>query len=134
MEDRNTINTTKDNDKAMSYDEVLEKLEAVSIKMASYNDYPQSATNNAKRARKWKEENGSDCGTRVGWTRSAQLADRKPISRDTIARMASFKRHQQNKDVPYSEGCGGLMWDAWGGTSGIEWAIRKLKQIDKNKK
>lgn len=134
MENRDTINTTKDNDKAMSYDELLEKLEAVSIKMASYNDYPQSATNNAKRARKWKEENGSDCGTRVGWTRSSQLADRKPISRDTIARMASFKRHQQNKDVPYSEGCGGLMWDAWGGTSGIEWAIRKLKQIDKNKK
>jgi len=23
------------------------------------------------------------------------------------------------------------MWDAWGGTSGVEWAIRKLKQIDK---
>jgi hypothetical protein len=45
--------------------------------------------------------------------------------------MASFKRHQQSKDVPYSEGCGGLMWDCWGGTSGIEWAINKLKQIDK---
>ena len=58
-------------------------------------------------------------------------ADRKPISRDTIARMASFKRHQQNKDVPYSEGCGGIMWDAWGGSSGINWAINKLKQIDK---
>ena len=24
-----------------------------------------------------------------------------------------------------------IMWDAWGGTSGIEWAINKLKQIDK---
>jgi len=45
--------------------------------------------------------------------------------------MASFKRHQQHKDVPYSEGCGGIMWDAWGGTSGVEWAIRKLEQIDK---
>ena len=22
------------------------------------------------------------------------------------------------------------MWDAWGGTSGVEWAINKLKQID----
>jgi hypothetical protein len=43
--------------------------------------------------------------------------------------MASFQRHQQNKDVPYEEGCGGLMWDAWGGTSGIEWAQRKLRQI-----
>ena len=45
--------------------------------------------------------------------------------------MASFKRHQQHKDVPYSEGCGGIMWDAWGGTSGVSWAINKLKQIDK---
>tara|TARA_R100000808_G_C2061237_1_gene92576 strand:+ start:24 stop:422 length:399 start_codon:yes stop_codon:yes gene_type:complete len=131
MENRDNNSAAKNNNKSMSYNDVLEKLEDISIKLESYNDYPQSATNNAKRARKWKEENGSDCGTRVGWTRSAQLADRKKISRDTIARMASFKRHQQNKDVPYSEGCGGLMWDAWGGTSGIEWAINKLKQIDK---
>ncbi len=97
----------------------------------TYNDYPQSATNNAKRAIKYKEENGSSCGTNVGWTRAGQLARREKLSRDTIARMASFKRHQQHKDVPYDEGCGGLMWDAWGGTSGVEWAIRKLDQIDK---
>ena len=45
--------------------------------------------------------------------------------------MASFKRHQQNKDVPYSEGCGGIMWDAWGGSAGVNWAISKLKEIDK---
>ena len=131
MENRDTTNTTKNNNQAMSYEDVLEKLEAISIKLETYNDYPQAATNNAKRARKWKEENGSDCGTRVGWARSAQLANRENISRDTIARMASFKRHQQHKDVPYSEGCGGLMWDAWGGSSGVNWAINKLKQIDK---
>ena len=131
MENRDNNIASKNNNKAMNYNDVLEKLEDISIKLETYNDYPQSATNNAKRARKWKEENGSDCGTRVGWTRAAQLADRKKISRDTIARMASFKRHQQHKDVPYSEGCGGLMWDAWGGTSGVEWAINKLKQIDK---
>jgi hypothetical protein len=101
-------------------------------KAMTYNDYPESATNNAKRALKYKEENGSDCGTPVGWARANQLANREKISRDTIARMASFKRHQQHKDVPYTEGCGGIMWDAWGGTSGIEWAIRKLDQIDKN--
>jgi hypothetical protein len=114
----------------MNYDDILEKLEEISIGLESYNDYPDSASNNAKRAIEWKEKNGSDCGTRVGWTRAGQLARKENISRDTIARMASFKRHQQNKDVPYSEGCGGLMWDAWGGTSGIEWAINKLKKID----
>tara|TARA_R100000654_G_scaffold27072_1_gene50801 strand:- start:156 stop:560 length:405 start_codon:yes stop_codon:yes gene_type:complete len=134
MENNNTTNTTKNNNKAMTYEDVLLKLEAISIKLESYTDYPQSASNNAKRAIEYKEENGSDCGTRVGWTRARQLADKKPISRETISRMASFKRHQQNKDVPYSEGCGGLMWDAWGGSSGINWAINKLKQIDKNKK
>jgi uncharacterized protein (DUF433 family) len=97
----------------------------------SYNDYPEAATNNAKRALAYAEKNGwGSCGTPVGKARANQLANKEPISRDTIARMASFKRHQQNKDVPYSEGCGGLMWDAWGGTDGIEWAIRKLDQID----
>jgi len=97
----------------------------------TYNDYPQAATNNAKRAIKYKEENGSDCGTQVGWTRARQLANRDNLSRDTIARMASFKRHQQHKDVPYDEGCGGIMWDAWGGDAGVNWAIKKLEQIDK---
>jgi len=101
------------------------------LKLESYTDYPESASNNSKRALEWVEKNGwGDCGTDVGKQRANQLAKREPISRDTISRMASFKRHQQNKDVPYSEGCGGLMWDAWGGTSGIEWAINKLKEID----
>ena len=117
----------------MNYEDLIEKLEAISINLKSYTDYPQAATNNAKKAIKYKEENGTTCGTRVGWTRASQLANRKPITRETIARMASFKRHKQHKDVPYSEGCGGLMWDAWGGSSGINWAISKLKEIDNKK-
>jgi hypothetical protein len=97
----------------------------------TYNDYPEAAVNNAKRAIKWAEENGwGSCGEATGKARANQLANKEKVSRDTIARMASFKRHQQHKNVPYSEGCGGLMWDAWGGDEGIEWAIRKLKQID----
>jgi hypothetical protein len=101
---------------------------------ATYTDYPKAAKENAKRALKWNEEtkNTRGCGTRVGWARANQLAKGKPISLDTIKRMAAFKRHQQNKDVPYDAGCGGIMWDAWGGTEGIEWAIRKVEQIEKN--
>jgi len=96
----------------------------------SYTDYPESASNNAKKALEWADKNGwGSCGTDVGKQRANQLAKREPISEETIARMAAFERHRQNKDVPYSEGCGGLMWDAWGGTSGIEWAQSKLRQI-----
>lgn len=106
-------------------------LDSQEVELESYNDYPQGAVNNAKRALKYKKENGSSCGTSVGWRRASQLANKQKITRSTIARMASFKRHQQNKDVPYTEGCGGIMWDAWGGSAGINWAISKLKSIDK---
>jgi hypothetical protein len=98
----------------------------------TYNDYPEAAVNNAKRALKYAEENGwGSCGTPVGKQRANQLANKENISEETISRMASFERHRQNKDVPYDQGCGGLMWDAWGGTEGIEWAQKKLDQIEK---
>jgi hypothetical protein len=100
----------------------------------SWNDYPEAAVNNAKRALKWADENGwGSCGEATGKARANQIANKENLTRETIARMASFKRHQQNKDVPYDEGCGGLMWDSWGGDAGVEWAIRKLKQIDRQR-
>lgn len=98
----------------------------------SFNDYPEAAVNNAKRALKWAEENGwGDCGEQTGKVRASQIANRENLTRETIARISGFRRHQQNKDVPYSEGCGGLMWDAWGGDAMIDWAERKLKQIER---
>jgi hypothetical protein len=100
--------------------------------LESYTDYPEQATENAKIALRYAEENGwGDCGTPVGKARANQLANREPISEDTISRMASFERQRQNSDRPLGEGCGRLMWLAWGGDEGVEWASRKLKQIRK---
>ena len=115
--------------------EIKQALIEMSIKkkidLETYNDYPQGAVNNAKRALKWVEKNGwGSCGEATGKKRANQIAIKEKLTRATIARMASFKRHQQHKDVPYSEGCGGLMWDAWGGSAGINWAISKLKELD----
>ena len=105
-------------------------IENSEMEFETYNDYPESAKNNAQRAIDWAEENGwGSCGTNVGKQRAHQLSKGENISEDTIARMASFARHKKNSDTPYSEGCGKLMWDAWGGTSGIEWAQSKLKRI-----
>ena len=98
----------------------------------SYTDYPKQASENAKIALRWAEENGwGSCGTAVGKQRANQLAKNEPISRDTIARMAAFERHRQNSTKELGDGCGRLMWLAWGGDEGIEWAQRKLEQIDK---
>ena len=110
--------------------QLLDELQS-SEELKSYSDYPEAARNNAKRALKWAEENGwGSCLEATGKRRANQLANGEAITRDTIARMASFKRHQQHKDVPYSEGCGGLAWDSWGGSAGVNWAISKLKEID----
>lgn len=104
----------------------------ININFESYTDYPDAAKRNAKIALDWAEENGwGSCGTPVGKQRANQLANGEPISRETIARMAAFERHRQNSDKELGDGCGRLMWQAWGGDEGIEWAQRKLEQIKK---
>ena len=47
--------------------------------------------------------------------------------------MAAFERHRQNSQRELGDGCGRLMWLAWGGDEGVEWASRKLKQIREEK-
>ena len=113
------------------------KVDNIEIK-ATYNDYPQSASNNAKRMIEWREKHGRDevrGGTEVGWKRASQLANREKLSESTIARMAQFNRHRENatidpqyKDTPWKDR-GYVAWNLWGGTSGVNWAIKKIKQI-----
>lgn len=109
------------------------------VNMESYNDYPDSASNNAKKVLKWRDEHGDEVKgmTATGWRRANQLANKENISRDTIARMSAFKRHEKNAEVspefkstPWKDR-GRVAWLGWGGTSGINWATKKLEQIDK---
>lgn len=115
--------------------ELIEKLKELILKaesytLESYTDYPEAAKENAKIALRYAEENGwGDCGTPVGKARANQLANGEAISEETIARMASFERQRQNSDKELGDGCGRLMWLAWGGDEGVEWAQRKLEQI-----
>lgn len=102
----------------------------ISIEFKSYRDYPKAARENAQTALDWAEKNGwGSCGTDVGKQRANQLAKGEPISEETIARMASFERQRQNSDRKLGDGCGRLMWLAWGGDEGVEWAQRKLREI-----
>jgi hypothetical protein len=107
---------------------------AIRVSMVdSYNDYPEAAKANAKRALNIKKENDRGCGTLVGWTRANQIAKGENISRETIARMSSFERHRENSKGDPKNDCGALMWLAWGGDEGVSWAQRKLAEIDKQK-
>jgi len=108
----------------------IKKIRKKKLEFESYTDYPEGAKENAKVALRWVEKNGwGSCGTPVGKARANQLAKGEAISEDTISRMAAFERHRQNSQKDLGDGCGRLMWLAWGGDEGVEWAGRKLKQI-----
>jgi len=120
---------------------VEEAMEMIKQEFQTYNDYPESAKNNACKAIRWKEEHGKEVKgmTQVGWIRANQLCSGEKISEETIARMSGFQRHKtnsevgaENKSTPWKDS-GYVAWLGWGGTSGIEWAERKLRSIRKDK-
>ena len=99
----------------------------------SYSDYPDGVKGNAKRALEYANENGwGSCGTPVGKQRANQLAGGEPISVDTIKRMYSFlSRHEGDLETStaYGDGCGKLMYDAWGGKAALGWSRNKLREL-----
>jgi hypothetical protein len=136
--DKYEMSFKEESNEPQNEDEIL--LEAIksiilkeeSYKLESYTDYPEAAKENAKIALRYAGDNGwGDCGTPVGKARANQLANGEAISEETISRMASFERQRQNSNNELGDGCGRLMWLAWGGDEGIEWAQRKLEQIRK---
>jgi hypothetical protein len=101
------------------------------------SDYPEGVKNAAKSAVEYADKNGwGSCGTGVGKQRASQLAKGENISVDTLKRMYSYlSRHKTDltKSKSYDDGCGKLMYDAWGGEAGLKWSERKLKQLEKEK-
>jgi hypothetical protein len=113
--------------------EIRDYLESKRVELETYSDYPEGVVNNAKRVLKWVEENGwGSCGTAVGKRRASQIASKSKLSVSTIKRMYSFlSRHEPDLEssTSYSDGCGKLMYDAWGGKAALRWARGKLKEL-----
>jgi HK97 family phage major capsid protein len=103
-------------------------------------DYPQSATDAAKRALKHKEETGSECGTRVGWFRAGQLARREALEPEEVRRTYSFLSRAavyntgEYFDADGKEVCGSVMYDAWGGETMLPWAKKRVEELDEEEK
>ena len=108
-------------------------------KADGYSNYPQGATNNARRMVKWRDEHRDEMkgGTAVGWTRANQLANREKLSMSTIKRTYSFlSRHKQNasidpkfKSTPWKD-AGYVAYNLWGGSAMFSWAKRMASKED----
>jgi hypothetical protein len=93
---------------------------------------PSGAKGNAQKVLDWKKKYGSEVKgmTPVGWARARQLATKSEIGLSTVKRMAAFARHRKNaavapeyKSTPWKDR-GYVAWLGWGGTSGVDWAIK----------
>ena len=101
---------------------------------------PAGAKAAARRALRWREKHGDEVkgGTRVGWTRATQLANGESLSRETVARMASFfARHRGNervdpkhKDEPWRDN-GHVAWLIWGSDAADKWSRRIMDNLEK---
>jgi hypothetical protein len=111
--------------------ELSEELE-LGLYDKTYSDYPDAAKKNAKRALAYYDSNKPRCGTPQAWQFAQLISAGKPLSRCLISEMASYNRFEKKKGEPYNKGCGGLLWDAWGGEEGIRWAEGKLDEINAN--
>ncbi len=102
----------------------------VRVTLESYNDYPQSVKNNAKRGIKLNESINNKCATDVGKIRAQQLAKGEKISVDTIKRMYSYlSRAEEYYDPNDSKSCGTISYLLWGGLSAKNWARGKMNEL-----
>jgi KaiC/GvpD/RAD55 family RecA-like ATPase len=103
---------------------------------------PMGASLNAQKAIDWLEKYGRKevtAGTKVGLKRAYQLANGIKLTDDEVKKMAQFNRHRKNsriadkyKDTPWKDN-GYVAWLLWGGDTGVDWAIEKSKELQKEK-
>ena len=104
-----------------------------------WTDYPQAATDHAKRALKLRKEEGTDCGTPVGWESARILANKEAVTEQRLPRIYSFlsraKVYDKGrfKDEDGKQICGSIMYAAWGGDEMHRWAERTLENMEEEK-
>lgn len=106
--------------------------------MATYSNYPDTAKAAARRALRFKEKNGSSCGTPVGWNRASDIAAGRGLSLATVKRTYSFLSragvYNQGKftDENGKEICGSIMFAAWGGSSMRSWCKGIINKAERD--
>ena len=109
---------------------------------------PESAQNNAERGlelrKKYKRgglsaSEASEQGLRSGVNSARSISSGNALSTDLIKAMARFNRFRKDYQPDKRESDGGqtagtIAWLLWGGTTGIDWALKKSQEIDDEKK
>lgn len=128
----NSMSKLSQKSKKVKPSDILEALADI-LDLASYNDYPKSASINAERAIKENEKRGNKCATQTGKVRAQQISQRKPISFDTVKRVYSYLKRAKAYDTGSYDDCGTISYNLWGGDVMMRWAERTIKEQNRTK-
>lgn len=117
----------------MTMEDTDKALKSYSVKQ-TFRDYPQAASNNARRALEFTEKNPNDCATQVGKVRAQQIAGREGLSLDTVKRTYSFLSRAKTyntgsfTDEDGKPVCGSISYAYWGGDAMLRWAKKIVEE------
>ena len=100
------------------------------LELETYNDYPDTVKNAAKRGIDLNAKVNNRCATDVGKIRAQQLANGRNISVQTIKRMYAYlSRAGEFYNPDDTSACGTISYLLWGGQPALRWSAAKLKEL-----
>jgi len=98
----------------------------------SYDNYPASVRNNARRGIEMNKRQNNKCATQMAKHRASQLAQGKPVSIEQVEGMYSYlSMAAGDYDPKDREACGTISYLISGGKAGLRWATKILRQEGK---
>lgn len=113
---------------------IIEKLRFIkSYQLESFNDYPQEAVDNAKRALERNRELNNKCATIIGKRRANQISNKENLSIDVIKRTFSYLSRAKTYSDGDADSCGVISYNMWGGDAMLRWTENKLEELNLSK-
>ena len=97
-----------------------------------YEDYPATATENAKRAIAQHDTNaGKRVKNQFAYDIAKTLANKGKLKFSEVQKIASFIRYKNLAGKSYEDNESAIVWDSVGGTNGVMWAKRRCDSMEK---
>lgn len=93
--------------------------------------FPDKVRSNVKKALEYQDKMGLKCGGKGGRQVAEAIRDNQNLGLKNLKRIYSYlKKRPQYSDSLFSEGCGVLEYNAWGGKDMEVFLENKLKELD----
>lgn len=118
------------------FDDVPATVESPSTPVAKYENavpvsFPDQIRANVKKSLEYQDKMGIPCGGKAGRQVSEDIMNNVNMGQRQLKRIYSYlKKNEKFSNSAYSEGCGAIQYQAWGGKEMFDFLEVKLKELD----